>query len=496
MTEIITTCFTDIKDSTKLTDSLGHENMMPILKEHLRVGKALIEQNGGKYIKNIGDAHMATFTNPESACHFATEFQQYHEKHHCIEMQPLHVKVSLFLGPVESTDNDAFGSGVNQAARVEHLTEPSQVLVNKDLKQALAKAWGDVKTNNYLKSIGSKPLKGIPEGQELFEFNWQMFVKEVKTVGLARHAFNCLEKAGTIPTNISHEDLREPWLIIWPVVPREIVTAIHRGQIEIARLLALLGWRIHLLVADCGAIVNPTPEQAKKFAKDILEYAKYRGLHNINHDLLSDFFDSSNPKQKDVLKYFKEISSGLKVQELININQKNYEEEVKAEIKSNPILDFLRPILTSAAVLHLADTSKSKKVIVIAGYDEEIQWRHVIENNPHNLAVIYNPLLEELDKNSGVPHTARQRGKWPIWYSKLELKNATTKTNALKWICQLFAKLPSFPSTKVIIDEDVLCDKCSFEKNTGSCEQIDKLIDHVWPILNPASHKTKVDELD
>lgn len=488
MTEILITCFTDIQGSTQLTEELGHEKMMPILNEHLRVGKNLIELNGGIYKKNIGDAHLGTFNVIESACHFATEFQQYHEDRSCIYREPLRVRVSLFLGPTVPTSSDIFGVGVNRAARVEHMTKPDQVLVNKDLKEALVAAWGGVNANRYLTSIGSYQLKGIAKEVELFEFNWKLFAQENKAIGLAKHVFNCLEKAGAIPTNINEEDLKESGLIIWPVVPREIVTAIHRGQIEIIRVLAFLGWKIHLLIADCGDIVNQVPEKTLRFKNDILNYAKYRGLHNIESNLLSEFFDNSYMNQKEVLEKFRKISIGLKVQDLIYINQKDYSEEVKAKIKENPTLDFLRPVLTGAAILHLSEKFKAgnRKVIVIAGYDEEIQWRHIIEKDPRSLAVIYNPRLEELDK-SGLRHTARQSGKWPIWYSKLELKTATKETNALKWICQLFAQLPSFPSTDVIVNEEVICSNCDFESTSGSCNRLDKLIDHVWPMLNTAS---------
>lgn len=381
-----------------------------------------------------------------------------------------------------------FGTGVNLAARVESKTEPGHVLINAEFKNNLANAWGDVKANKYLSSIGMHQLKGSSKEQELFEFNWKSFAKENRAKGLAVRVFNCLEKSGAIPTNINQEDLKEPGLIIWPVVPREIVTAIHRGQIEIIRVLAFLGWKIHLLIADCGALVNPVPDQSLRFKNDILKYAKYRGLHNIESNLLSEFFDNSYENQKEVLEKFRKISIGLKVQDLIHINQKDYSEEVKAKIKGNPTLDFLRPVLTGAAVLHLSDKFKTVngKVIVIAGHDEEIQWRHIIENDPRSLAVIYNPRLEELDK-SGIRHTARQSGKWPIWFSKIELKSATNETNALKWICHLFAQLPSFPSTEVIVNEEVLCNNCDFENTSGSCNRMDKLIDHVWPMLNPAN---------
>src|SRR3990172_2414583 len=141
MTEIRVTCFTDLKGSTALTEELGHDGIRPLRSEHLRVGKILAEGVGGNYVKNIGDAHMVTFTSLEPAFHFATQLQQYHAPQLCYASNPLEVRVSLYLGPVDPIGEDVFGVGVNRAARVEGFAQPGEVWVSKALVDAIAAVW-------------------------------------------------------------------------------------------------------------------------------------------------------------------------------------------------------------------------------------------------------------------------------------------------------------------------------------------------------------------
>ena len=42
MTEVTVTCFTDMKGFTDATDKKGHDFIVPITKEFLRVGEILI----------------------------------------------------------------------------------------------------------------------------------------------------------------------------------------------------------------------------------------------------------------------------------------------------------------------------------------------------------------------------------------------------------------------------------------------------------------------
>jgi hypothetical protein len=60
--------------------------------------------------------------------------------------------------------------------------------------------------------------------------------------------FDHLQQATVEISNLDMRELAHPGIIIWPVVPRDLATAIHRGQAEVIRFLVLLGWTVKLLM--------------------------------------------------------------------------------------------------------------------------------------------------------------------------------------------------------------------------------------------------------
>ncbi len=504
MTKIAITCFTDIKDSTVQMNNLGQNRMQQITNEFLRIGKLLTRLNGGDYIKDLGDSHMVSFENIEAALQFATELQQYYQEKPCINRKQILVRIALYLGAVQPVNNDVFGPGAIKAKRIEPLTPATKVTINKDLQDKIKSIWGAKRAIDYFESIGKHELKGFDKEEELYDFNWTRYAQNNPEETLAGCVFKCLESAETVPTNLKLQEFNPPGIIIWPVVPRKIATAIHRGQIEIMRLIAFLGWRIHLLVADCGTIIPVERDDTDNFVSAILDHAKKRGLRDIEQSFLSDYYKVNYAGQKDILYWFHKITKDLKVQELIDINQKDYPKEIKNKVLE-PTLDFLRPVLTCAAVLHLTRESSKKnkdaKTIIVVGVDEKLQWRHLLLNIPSvRLGGVYNPIFK-MSKAGGQSYTALQENRWPIWHSQKELYDDIEKTNAGKWVFQLFIQLTSFPAPYVsyqsLIKDDSMNENLTKEnfnakewKNEFEVPaNIDpyKLVSLAWPILEPPS---------
>lgn len=496
MVALRVTCFTDLQGYSTQEDLLGHNLSQVIVNEFLAIGKALIDLNDGQYVKNIGDAHMAIFDDLESALRFSVELQQYYQEQPCVSRPELRVRVALCLGAVEPVDRDVFGPGVIMAARQESLTAPVQVTANGDMIQQIRRAWGDDRTDQYFRSIGQHDLKGFRQSQELFVFDWPSYAKDNAEATLAERVFRCVESAEVVPSNLSIHDLSPPGLAVWPVVPRSIATAIHRGQLEILRLLALLGWRIHLLVADCGPGADSDSLDVVAFVNAILDHARYRSLCNIETSRLSTYFDVDYEYQGDVLDWFRRITSDLEVQDLIAISQKEYAQGVRDEIRRDSALSFLRPILTCAAVVHLAtslqDIESNPKIIIVCGIDEDIQWSNVLHltESQQGLGAIYNPTLRV--SLAGATHTARQRRDWPIWRSQRQLFNAMGNTNAAKWVFQLFVQLPSFPypyvlPNRVLANPGILrVSDWGDEFASPSTVDRRRLVRFAWPLLDPA----------
>ncbi|MDY6973379.1 MAG: adenylate/guanylate cyclase domain-containing protein [Thermodesulfobacteriota bacterium] len=60
----VTVLFTDICGYTKYMDTRGDVNGRAMLQKHNDIAMPLIEKHDGMVIKTIGDAIMATFSNP------------------------------------------------------------------------------------------------------------------------------------------------------------------------------------------------------------------------------------------------------------------------------------------------------------------------------------------------------------------------------------------------------------------------------------------------
>jgi class 3 adenylate cyclase len=144
-----------LKGSTSLTEELGHDIYIPYLQDHLSVATTLAELSKGNYVKNLGDANMVTFTSIRRAICFASQLQEFYSQQPCLKRPPFELRISLFHGLVEPVNSDVFGSGVNQAARLQGKTEVSHITVNKYLYEGIRTLWGGTKAENYFTSIGS-----------------------------------------------------------------------------------------------------------------------------------------------------------------------------------------------------------------------------------------------------------------------------------------------------------------------------------------------------
>lgn len=483
--QVLVTCFTDLKDSTALTETEGHERFLPEVTEHLRVGKILAERAGGEYRKSIGDAHMVTFGSIEHAIAFTVQLQEYYREQPCVSRQSLQVRVGLYLGAVEPIGDDVFGSGVNRAARTQGEAAPGEVLLNKELVSQLERIWGAPEVEKYLASTGAHKLKGITDPQVLFSLDWQQYGYDHPEAGQARLIHEHLRRASVEASMLEPEDLARPGTLIWPVVPRDLLTAIHRGQTEIVRLLALLGWNVKLLIADCGARNNNDRSYSSTFSDKLVRYLEGRGVGRVDVQYLSDLFDPKYPGYSRVQAIFRDITTDLTLQDLLNINNKEYSDNVKETIKRSATLDCLRPALSLAAVLYIVETA-AQKGIIVAGADEKIQWERAydIPNTRGNIGVMMNPILR-----GDSMEQARQSRNWPSWPSpEALLREMNSENNLAWWTFRLHAFVPSFPATSVqIAEQEIQPQDWTNELETPSKINKESLVEHIWPLLKPSS---------
>ncbi|MCX6346269.1 MAG: adenylate/guanylate cyclase domain-containing protein [Armatimonadetes bacterium] len=484
--KVTTTCFTDIENSTALTEAFGNEQFGHCVRDHLNIGLLLAERAGGVYVKNIGDSNMVSFEYLESAICFSVYVQQYYAEHCCSSHPAIRVRIGLFLGVVEPSNGDVFGSGVNQAARVERKAAPGQVLVNKDLYLAIAKVWGHRKAEKYFTSMGEHELMGIsnPPKQELYLFHWDEYAQKTPSDTLAKLVHDQLDNGKVEISNLSVNDLANSQSVIWPVVPRSIVTAIHRGQAEIIRMLARLGWNVHLLIADCRSRDYGT-EYCQTFCEKLTDYANLREFKIAKVDYSSELFQPNHKGYVKTQDLFRRISTHLTLDDMLVINNKSYDEVGQIKNPTTSTLDFLRPAITMASVLYIAEQNEGK-CLVVAGCDERKQWNLAYSLSAETrsfLGVLMNPMLKG---TNGTEYQFKQKDDQPIWNSCPEMVAAMNDSNLAWWIYHMHAYLPAFPAKEVDI-AGLPVSPQDWASDTGFPSGLDKeaLAACCWKILDP-----------
>ncbi len=125
----LTLLFTDLKGSTEMYERVGDFKAFALVREHFRVLRDLVAENGGAVVKTIGDAIMASFAEPAPAVAAAARMRD--EVRRVGEGGALELKLGLHAGPciaVESNERlDYFGQTVNIAARVQGVASANEI---------------------------------------------------------------------------------------------------------------------------------------------------------------------------------------------------------------------------------------------------------------------------------------------------------------------------------------------------------------------------------
>jgi hypothetical protein len=274
--------------------------------------------------------------------------------------------------------------------------------------------------------------------------------------------------------------------VIWPIVPRQLATAIHRGQIELIRLLALLGWRVQVLIADCGDENSFSPKFLDNFESSLSATALRRNIAFQGIVRMSTLYDSANSEYSSLQSLFKNISTRMTVAELISINNKEYSEDVKIELKSKTTLTYIRPPLTIAAVLHLA-MKQPGKCAIVSGSDEALQWKQAYNETDaaSQFGALMIPVIK-MDKK----HQVLQQKRWPIWDAIEELVEHLHdgKSNTAWWLFRLHGLLPAFPIAKVQIGgAEVSTGDWEDEMSIPERVKLREFVELVWPLLDPTN---------
>jgi class 3 adenylate cyclase len=133
---IRTVLFTDVVNSTTLTQSLGDEAALALLGVHDTVVRDALSALGGREVKHTGDGIMASFVSTAAAVRCAIQIQRELDKHAQANPQrALKVRVGAAAGEPVEQDNDLFGSTVQLASRLCAHAQPEQILVSNAIAE-------------------------------------------------------------------------------------------------------------------------------------------------------------------------------------------------------------------------------------------------------------------------------------------------------------------------------------------------------------------------
>ncbi|MGA9371540.1 MAG: AAA family ATPase, partial [Solirubrobacterales bacterium] len=159
--------FSDIEDSTVLTERLGDEQWLEVLREHNAIFREQISRHDGYEVKSQGDGFMLAFPDPCEALECAIEVQQaFAERDRDGGGEALHVRMGLHTGEVISEEGDYFGKNVILAARIAAQAIGGEILVSEEMRDAVS--------GNGLRFDDGRDLelKGLAGSHRVFRAEW------------------------------------------------------------------------------------------------------------------------------------------------------------------------------------------------------------------------------------------------------------------------------------------------------------------------------------
>ena len=148
------------------TDIVGYSSMMQknealaakLRRRHREVFEQLHEKYDGEIIQYFGDGTLSIFSSTTNAVECAVELQRE------LKTDPqVPIRVGIHTGDITYSKEEAYGDGVNIAARIESVCVPGGIFLS-------GKAYDDIKNHPKLstRAIGQSPLKNIHQRVNLY----------------------------------------------------------------------------------------------------------------------------------------------------------------------------------------------------------------------------------------------------------------------------------------------------------------------------------------
>jgi adenylate cyclase len=148
--------FADIVGYTTLS-SRDEDEAVRLVNRLQEIAQGTVEGHGGRVVKFVGDAVLASFSSTDEAVRAALEVQEQFTGGGTPGAGGPSLRIGIHVGDVvTSVDGDMYGDGVNVASRVQRLTDPGEVWVSEDVWRQLRQRAGF-----RFEPRGERELKGL-----------------------------------------------------------------------------------------------------------------------------------------------------------------------------------------------------------------------------------------------------------------------------------------------------------------------------------------------
>jgi class 3 adenylate cyclase len=171
----VTILFSDIEDSTLMTERLGDERWLQVLRAHNALFRRLVPGHGGFEVKNQGDGFMLVFPDPRRAIECAAEIQRELTDRGPVEGERVRVRMGMHAGETIREEGDFFGRSVILAARIAAQAHGGEILVSEALKERAEPEDGAAAAIAFDEGRELE-LKGLAGTHRVYRADWQQAV--------------------------------------------------------------------------------------------------------------------------------------------------------------------------------------------------------------------------------------------------------------------------------------------------------------------------------
>jgi len=147
-------------DMAGFTALMGRQEAEAMRLLHIcrAIQRPLIERHNGRWLKELGDGLMCSFSTVSDAMHCALAIQAEARKH-----PGLLLKMGVHLGEIIEEDGDIYGDGVNVASRIESIGVGGAILCSKKIRDEIKNL-----SEFRLLSLGLFEFLNVDEPLEIF----------------------------------------------------------------------------------------------------------------------------------------------------------------------------------------------------------------------------------------------------------------------------------------------------------------------------------------